>query len=124
MKKVLVVEDEASIIAALAAGFDRNEVEVLTAPDGEEGLKMALQEHPHLILLDLAMPKMDGITMLNKLREDKWGENVKVIILTNLDDQKKVAEAVQQRVYDYFIKVNWNISDIVKKVNTELKYID
>ncbi len=124
MKKVLIVEDEKPLLAALTASFDHTEIKVITAQDGEEGLKVALQERPHLILLDLLMPKMDGIAMLQKLREDDWGKNVKVIILTNLDDQKKIAEAVQSRVYDYFIKSNWNIKDIVKKVQTELKYID
>ena len=124
LKKVLIVEDEKAILSALSAGFDRKEIEVLTALDGDEGLKIALREHPHLILLDLVMPKMDGITMLEKLRKDKWGKDVKVIILTNLDDQKKVAEAVQHGVFDYFIKINWNIKDIIKKVQAELKYID
>lgn len=124
LKKVLIVEDEKAILTALASGFDRNEIEVLTAQDGEEGLKLALKAHPQLILLDLVMPKMDGITMLDKLRKDKWGKDVKVIILTNLDDQKKVAEAVQHGVFDYFIKVNWNIKDIIKKVQAELNYID
>lgn len=123
-KKVLIVEDERSIVTALAAGFDRQEVEVLTALDGEEGLKVALKERPHLILLDLVMPIMDGITMLHKLREDDWGKDVKVIILTNLDDQKKVADAVQHGVFDYFIKANWNIKEIIKKVQTELSYIN
>lgn len=124
LKKVLIVEDEKPLLAALTASFDHTEIKVLTALDGDEGLKMALREHPQLILLDLVMPKMDGIAMLKKLRADKWGKDVKVIILTNLDDQKKVAEAVQHGVFDYFIKINWNIKDIIKKVQSELKYID
>ena len=124
LKKVLIVEDEKSILTALTAGFDRKEIEVLTAEDGEEGLKVALKKHPHLILLDLVMPKMDGITMLDKLRQDDWGKGVKVIILTNLDVKKKVAAAVQHGVFDYFIKVNWNLKDVIKKVQSELQYID
>ncbi len=124
MKKVLIVEDEMSLLKSLASGFDRAEIEVLTAQDGEVGLQVALQNHPHLILLDLLMPKMDGITMLQKLRQDSWGKNEKVIILTNLDDQKKAAEAEQYGVSDYFIKSNWNLKDVIKKVRAELKGID
>jgi DNA-binding response OmpR family regulator len=124
IKKVLIVEDETSLKKALASGLSNQEFEVITAGDGEEGLAVALKEKPHLILLDLFMPKMDGITMLKKLREDEWGKKVKVIILTNLEDRDKLSAAVENRVYDYMIKSNWNISDVLKKIRIELKYAE
>jgi DNA-binding response OmpR family regulator len=124
IKKVLIVEDEEPLAKALSAGLSGNEFEVLTAPNGEEGLKVALAEKPSLILLDLFMPKMDGISMLKKLREDEWGNKVKVVILTNVEDRDKLAAAVENRVYDYLIKSNWNISDVLKKIRIELKYAD
>ena len=124
MKKILIVEDEQPLAKALASGLDGKEFEVLIAGDGEEGLKVALEQKPSLILLDLFMPKMDGISMLKKLREDEWGKKVKVIILTNLEDREKLAAAVENRVYDYMIKTNWNISDVLKKIRIELKYAD
>jgi len=125
-KKVLIVEDDGSLLKVLAAGLGDKEFKVLTAKDGEEGLEVGLNEKPDLILLDLLMPKMDGITMLKRLRDgdSDWGKKVKVIILTNLEDQDKLAAAVENRVYDYMIKSNWNISDVLKKVRTELKYIE
>ncbi len=122
LKKILIVEDEVALLKALANGLEGNEFSVLTAGDGAEGLEVALREKPNLILLDLFMPRMDGITMLKKLREDEYGKDVKVIILTNLDDQAKIAEAVENKVYDYMIKTNWNISDVLKKIRIELKY--
>lgn len=124
MKKVLIVEDEESLLKVLAAGLGGKEIKVFTAMDGEEGLAVALKERPDLILLDLLMPKMDGITMLKRLRDrdDDWGKKVKVIILTNLEDQGKLAAAVENRVYDFMVKSNWNISDVLKKVRVELKY--
>ena len=70
------------------------------------------------------MPKMDGITMLKKLRENEWGKKVKVIILTNLEDREKLSAAVENRVYDYMIKTNWNISDVLKKIRIELQYAE
>ncbi|MEK7624880.1 MAG: response regulator [Patescibacteria group bacterium] len=125
-KKVLIVEDEEALLKILASGLGENEFKVLTAKDGEEGLKVALEEKPDLILLDLLMPKMDGITMLKRLRDgdSEWGKKVKVIILTNLEDQDKLSAAVENRVYDYMIKSNWNISDVLKKVRVELKYTE
>lgn len=125
-KKILIVEDEEPLAKVLAAGIGDKEFIVLTAKDGEEGLEVALAEKPDLILLDLLMPKMDGITMLKRLRDGdgEWGKKVKVIILTNLEDQDKLAAAVENRVYDYMIKSNWNISDVLKKVRVELKYTE
>lgn len=125
-KKILIVEDEELLIKALAAGFPKDEYVVFTAKDGVEGYDMAMKERPHLILLDLLMPRMDGISMLKKLRleDGEWGKDVKIIILTNLEDKDKIAAAVENRVYDYMVKSNWNLADVVKKVQTELKYIE
>ena len=126
MKKVLLlVEDDEALLDALKSELNqKDEFVVFVAKDGNEGLEVALREHPQLILLDLLMPKMDGIAMLKKLREDEWGKNVKVIILTNLDNKDKISEAVDNRVFDYMIKSNWKLGDIYKKVSTELKYIE
>ena len=125
-KKVLIVEDDVALLKVLTAGIGGEEFKVLTAKDGEEGLEVGLREKPDLILLDLLMPRMDGITMLKRLRDgdSPWGKKVKVIILTNLEDQDKLAAAVENRVYDYMIKSNWNISDVLKKVRVELKYTE
>lgn len=121
MKKILlIIDDEIVVKEALTSQFDKREFEVLTASDGEEGLKTALEHHPDLILLDLVMPKMDGMTMLTKLRQDKWGTNAKVIILTNLGEAEKVAEAVSRGTYEYLLKVDWNIADVVDKVKKTL----
>ncbi len=120
MKKILIVEDELTLLRALASQFDKKDFIVIEAVDGQDGLEKALREHPDLILLDLVMPKMDGMSMLQKLREDSWGKDVKVIILTNLTDEEKVAEALKQESFDYLVKSDWNISDVLKKVKAKL----
>jgi DNA-binding response OmpR family regulator len=119
-KLLLVVEDEISLAQALEKKFSSENFEVLIAKDGEEGLAVALEMHPEIILLDIIMPKVDGITVLKKLREDSWGSTVPVIMLTNLSDAEKVAEATESGVYDYLVKSDWKIEDIVKKVNEKL----
>jgi len=118
--KILIVEDEEPLLNALTDKFSREGMEVITAKNGQEGLDVALAKKPDLILLDVIMPKMDGITMLEKLREDKWGENVEVILLTNLTDADKVSEAVEKGVRDYLIKSDWKLEDVVKKVKEKL----
>lgn len=120
MKKILIVEDEIDLCDIIADQFKHESFDVLVARDGEEGLAMATKHHPDIILLDIVMPKMDGLTMLQKLREDKWGENANVILLTNLSDNEKVAEAMKNKTYDYLVKSDWNIKDVVKLVSEKL----
>ena len=120
MSKILVVEDDRALGNALVAKFTKEKFAVLLGCDGEEGLELALNEHPDLILLDIIMPKMDGLTMLERLRRDDWGKNVPVIMLTNLSDELKMVEAIKGGSFDYLIKSDWNINDVVEKVRQRL----
>ncbi len=98
---------------------------VLEAKDGQEGLNCALADHPDLILLDIVMPVMDGMTMLNKLRrDDTWGKDAQVILLTNLNEAGKVADALVRDVHDYIVKADWTLEDIVKKVKEKLRMVE
>jgi len=67
------------------------------------------------------MPIMDGIEMLKKLRGDKWGEHAKVILATNLSDTEKIAEAVELSVFDYYIKADLEIDELVERVRKKLQ---
>src|SRR3989304_617137 len=84
-KNLLIIEDEMPLLKIMMEEFSNSNIKVMGAPNGKEGLELALSKHPDLIVLDLLMPKMNGITMLKKLREDEWGKNASVIILTNLE---------------------------------------
>lgn len=120
-KRILIVEDGLDLLEVLTKKFSMEKFEILQAPNGKIGLAEALRGHPDLILLDIVMPVMDGMSMLKKLREDSWGKNAPVILLTNLSDESKVAEAMKHGVYDYLVKADWNIEDVVKKVRAKLK---
>lgn len=119
-KKILVAEDDLSYLNVCVDVFQDEGFEVITAKNGEEGLKMALSEHPDLILADIAMPVMDGLTMLKKLREDEWGKYADVILLTNLDDTGKIAEAAEKGAFDYLVKKDWSMEELVKKVKKRM----
>jgi len=120
-KTILIAEDEISLLQALTDKFTREGFNVLEAKNGKEGLEIALEKHPDLILLDLIMPKMDGITMLKKLREDEWGKNVEVIVLTNLSDASTVAKVVEKGAFDFLVKSDWKLSDVVERVKEKLE---
>lgn len=120
---ILIVEDETSLRNALRDKFVRKGFSILEAKDGEEGLAVALKNEPNMILLDIIMPKMDGMTMLKKLRqENKWAKNVPVMLLSNLggDDEKMMMEIEKDRLVDYLVKSNWSLDDVVKKVKEKL----
>ncbi len=117
---ILIVEDDIPELNALRDKLINEGFSTFEAKNGEEGLGVALLQHPDLILLDIVMPVMDGITMLKKLREDEWGKGVKVIILTNLSDVEKVSEAIMQGSHDYLVKSDWKLEDVVIKIRERL----
>lgn len=122
-KKLLIVEDEQAVLGALSDKFKREGFDVSEAKNGADGLRMALEKRPDLILLDLAMPKMDGIEMMRRLREENvYGRQVPIIILTNLtaDDKITWAVAKDEPAY-YLIKSDWKIDDVVEKARETLK---
>lgn len=121
-KKILIVEDEGILLELLTDKFQNSGFKVKGVQTGEEGLKLALNDRPDLILLDIILPKMDGLTMLRKLRKDSWGKEVPVIILSNLGDHKKVIEAIEIGVYDFLVKSNVKLSEVVDQVRQVLNH--
>ncbi len=124
MKIVLIIEDERPLLMALSSKLSHAGFSILQATDGETGLSTAMDAHPDLILLDIVLPKMDGLTMLDMLRRDDWGKTVPVIVLTNLSDAAKFEESMRKNVFDYLIKTDWKIEDVVIKVKEKLQLHD
>ncbi len=118
-KSILVVEDEAQLRGALRDFLVSNGFVVLEADNGEAGLDVATREHPNLILLDIVMPKMDGMTMLELLRDDPWGKTVPVIILTNLSatDEKRNQDITELLPSFYLVKSDWKLENLLEKIN-------
>lgn len=117
---VLLVEDDTAIIRVLSERLEREGITVYKALDGVEGLEQATKHHPTLILLDVIMPRMDGFTMLKKLREDTWGKTAEVIMLTNLGQVDDVEVGMKYGAREYLIKSDWKIGDVVNKVKEKL----
>lgn len=116
-KLLLFIEDDVILLRMYKTLLQNNGYEVHTAMDGEDGLKKALTDHPDLILLDIRMPKMDGMTMLKQLRQDEWGKNAKVIILTNLDATDTILkEVIENHPTYYLIKANTKSDDVLEKI--------
>lgn len=119
-KKILIVEDDNILSDTLALSLSDEGYDVLQAFDGKEGFSMAEKNNPNLILCDINMPVMDGLTMLKKIRETSWGKNLNFIMLTNLDDEKQIYEALKNSVFSYLVKSDWGLDDIIKRIKEEI----
>ena len=114
---VLIIEDERDLSDLLKEGLEIKGISILQAFDGEEGLHIALEKKPYLIMLDIHMPKMDGIKFLKIIRDDvEYGSKARVIVLSNLADKDKMKEAADLGAIDYIIKSNWGIQEIADKI--------
>ena len=90
--------------------------------NGRRALDVCETWRPHMILMDIVMPVMDGITMLGKLRKDTWGKTANIILLTNLSDAAEtVATSLEMGVYEYLVKSDWRLDDIAEKIKKKLK---
>lgn len=123
-KKILIVDDDRIFSKILRDGIitgGKGKYEVVTAFDGEEGFETALKEKPDLIMLDMMMPKVNGIDFLKKVRKEKWGEEIPVIIETQLSDLEKMSEGIALGVRGYIIKSDYSLDTILHQVEDVFK---
>lgn len=119
-KTVLVVDDETDLREAIATALEYEGFVVVKAVDGDEGVKQAELTKPDLILLDILMPKRDGIAALKDIRGTEWGKEIPVIVMTVLDDMGKIAEAIEAGADEYLVKTNIALGVLVEKVKKRL----
>ena len=96
--------------------FSYEKFDIDLAFDGEEGLKKAREGKPNLILLDIMMPKMNGLEVLTRLKQDGSTQNIPVIILTNLAGSEDAKEAVERGAIKYIIKSEYAPNQIVEMI--------
>jgi DNA-binding response OmpR family regulator len=117
-KKVLIAEDELPMLNALTDKFKQESCVVTRAENGIDALALATNEKPDVILLDILMPKMDGMTVLSEVRKSsEWGRKVPIIMLTNLPADEKITSAIARNEPSYYLmKSDWKLYEIVEKV--------
>ncbi|HEU5123625.1 MAG TPA: response regulator [Verrucomicrobiae bacterium] len=102
--KILSVDDSRTIRIIVGRAFSQYDCQMCEAGNGEEGLAVAAREKPDLILLDVTMPVMDGVTMLTKLKEDPELKSIPVIMLTAESGRENVLHIAKLGVRDYLVK--------------------
>ena len=120
MAKILVVEDEPMLREMYAQKLSQSGFEVVSAEDVEQGLKLVKSEKPDLVLLDILLPKENGIVLLKQLREDPEISKTKVVAFSNYNDPGTKKQAKELNVLDYLIKTDYTPQQIVRKVKSYL----
>ena len=121
MKKILFIEDEATLQKTLGDVLRKENYEVISALNGEIGLRMAVTQKPDLILLDLILPKLDGFKVLEKLKENPETKKIPVVILTNLERMEDVNKALEIGATTYLIKTQYKLEEVIEKVRKALR---
>lgn len=115
MKKILVIEDDATLVNAYREMFKGQDVSMVGAATGQEGLTLVVSEKPDVVLLDIMLPGgMNGFDVLEQLQKNPVTQHIPVIVLTNLDSEKKMGTAIGAK--GYIVKANTTKDEIVKLV--------
>lgn len=117
--KILVIEDDPQLQIMYKRKLTFEKFTALVATTGEEGLKIATEQHPDLILLDVMLPgQMNGFDVLEVLKRDEQLKKIPVIMSTNLNSEETVAKTIG--VVDYLIKANTSLDEVIEKIKKHL----
>ena len=121
MKKILLIEDEKILLDIYKDKFTQAGFKIYLSSEAKKGLNLARKEKPDLIVLDILLPKENGITFLTWLRKDPKISSIPVLAFSNYDDPDIKKQAFKLGVKDYLIKTNYTPKEIIKKIKSYLK---
>src|SRR5213593_4675010 len=119
-RRILLAEDDRFLRRAAEARLRKHGFEVLTAIDGEEALRVARAQCPDLVLLDVVMPKLQGFDVLKALKQDDATAHIPVIVLSNLGQERDVAQAMALGAIAFLVKAHLSLQDLVDRVDAAL----
>ena len=115
MAKVLLIEDDPLVVRMYQKVLSFEGFEIESAPNGKEGLEKAKEIKPDLIFLDIMMPKMNGIEVLERIKADPKIKDIPVIMLTNLSGTHDAENAMEKGAFSYMVKSEHKPKDIAAK---------
>jgi DNA-binding response OmpR family regulator len=116
-QKIVIVEDNFALAEIYKTRLEIIGYQVFVAHDGEEGLTIIEQEKPDLVLLDLMVPRVAGDEILRRMRASDWGKDIRVFIISNLNEEQAPAGLREYGIEGYAIKANLSNDDIDKLVD-------
>lgn len=119
-KSILLVDDDLTLREMYTERLKAEGFTVETAKDGEEALAKASDLKPNIILLDIMMPKINGLDVLRKLKQSPDTENIPVIVLTALIQDREKMESITRGADDYIVKSEMMPGDVIGKIKNLL----
>lgn len=104
VNKILIIEDEKNILLVYKKLLSNNNYEVLTAEDGIKGLELAQEELPDLIILDLVIPKLEGVKVLEALKDDSSTADIPVLVASAKSDKDTIEKVLKLGAANYLVK--------------------
>ena len=121
MKQILFIEDESALQKTVGEVLRQEGFKVLSALNGEIGIRLAKEKKPDLIIVDLVLPKRNGFEVIEDLKEDEGTKDIPIIVLTNLEDLKGIQRAIDLGATTYLVKSNYRLEEVVEKIKGVLK---
>jgi CheY-like chemotaxis protein len=116
MKKILFIEDESVLQKTFGEFLKKEGYEMISALDGETGLRLAKTKKPDLVLLDLILPRLQGFDVLEQLKGDPGTKNIPVIVLTNLEAPEDIDRVLAAGATTYLLKTEYTFPELVEKI--------
>ena len=123
-RNLLVIDDDQTFRELIASGVDKDQYEVTTAADGVQGLEQLTKGQPDLILLDIMMPRMNGVEFLEKMKDVTGGKQIPVIITSNDSSLDTISRGAELGVRGYIVKSSESMKTImesIERVFSEMK---
>lgn len=114
--KILIIEDDTFLSSMYATKFEIEGFRVITALDGESGIRSAKDELPDIILLDIMLPQMNGFDVLRTLKKDDALKKIPIVLLTNMGQKDDIEQGLNLGADDYMIKAHFMPSEVVGKI--------
>lgn len=119
-KVILFIEDESALQKTFGDILEQEGYEMISALDGEIGLRIAKTKKPDLILLDLILPKVNGFDVLKKLKEGPETKDIPVVVLTNLEGVADIDKVIELGATTYLVKASYSLEEVVAKIKKAL----
>jgi DNA-binding response OmpR family regulator len=120
----MVVEDEPSLLEAIVFKLRQRNIEVVSAQTGEDALSLLKDDPPSLVWLDVLLPGINGLTVLQSIRSDKSTYDIPVVMVSVSASPAKIAQAKELGAIDYIVKSDHKIDTIIDRVSDMLKQIE
>jgi two-component system, OmpR family, alkaline phosphatase synthesis response regulator PhoP len=120
-KKVCIVDDESNIREIYETILKKSGYDVITAANGEEGIRLIKEQRPDVVLADIMMPEVDGIEMIIEIRKDKDLIGIPVVVMTNIDNEETFKKAGELSISFYLIKSLFGPEKVVSIVDEALQ---